>query len=244
MARVLGIASPKGGVGKTTTAVTLAHLATLAGYSVLLVDADEIGSAWDWSARSPAMTFEVQPFDETEDLAELLVNAGRARQDLVVVDLPGARTSLAFGRLLGRRDDGRLALDALVIPTKVEVMDVRPVARVIEAVVKPSGVPYLLVGTMVDQRSRGRVDRDLDDLRADGIAVARTVIRQLGAHPDAVAASVPITDLVGGRRSAARQAEAEYRALAREVVPPLLGMAWPDDPAPEPADPDADEEAP
>jgi chromosome partitioning protein len=47
---IIGVLNQKGGVGKTTISVNLAHAFTLMGHRVLLVDADPQGSALSWSA--------------------------------------------------------------------------------------------------------------------------------------------------------------------------------------------------
>ena len=47
---IIGVLNQKGGVGKTTISVNLAHALTLMGGRVLLVDADPQGSALSWSA--------------------------------------------------------------------------------------------------------------------------------------------------------------------------------------------------
>jgi cellulose biosynthesis protein BcsQ len=55
-----GVGGRKGGVGKTQTALTLALLAALVGYRVLLVDADEQQcprvSGWNAPASSCPLT--------------------------------------------------------------------------------------------------------------------------------------------------------------------------------------------
>lgn len=213
-------------MGKSQTAVTLAHLASLAGYRVLLVDADENLSAHDWVMRAgDRMDLDVAIERDADQLVRL-----HELHDyrLIVVDLPGARTSSAWSALLSGRDGAEAVVDALVIPSMVKTMDLRPVIRVIREVVVPAKVPYLLVGTMVHTSSMERARRDLDDLAEDGIKVARTVLRDLMVHSDAVAESRPITDMPGGRHSTTRAAEREYRALAREVFTELLRMPWPE----------------
>ena len=47
---IIGVLNQKGGVGKTTISVNLAHALALKGNRVLLVDADPQGSALAWSA--------------------------------------------------------------------------------------------------------------------------------------------------------------------------------------------------
>jgi chromosome partitioning protein len=47
---IIGVLNQKGGVGKTTISVNLAHALSLMGHRILLVDADPQGSALAWSA--------------------------------------------------------------------------------------------------------------------------------------------------------------------------------------------------
>lgn len=51
--KITAVVNPKGGTGKTTTAVNLAAAAALEGQRVLLVDMDKQGSATQWLGHSP-----------------------------------------------------------------------------------------------------------------------------------------------------------------------------------------------
>ena len=52
--KTIAVANAKGGTGKTTTAVTLAHGLAMRGQRILLVDADTQGQAGRCGPRLPA----------------------------------------------------------------------------------------------------------------------------------------------------------------------------------------------
>lgn len=223
--KVLAISSPKGGVGKTTTAVNLAHLATLEGYRVFLVDADPNLSATEWvDSAGERMTFDIEAVDKVQEgsLARLRELDGF---DLVVVDLPGAKESSAWG-VLRRGTGGVPAFDAVLVTSGVNTMDLRPVTREIDTNLSAADVPYLLVGVRVKTPSVPQAATDLAEIAGAGFNVARTMIRELTVHTDSVREARPITDMPGGNHSTARAAEREYRSLAREVFAGLLEMKW------------------
>lgn len=88
MAKVLAIANGKGGVAKTTSAISLSAVLS-ERFQLLLVDADPQASASSWAERGE------MPFDiATETDPALLVDLRQAEgYELVVVDTPPARES-------------------------------------------------------------------------------------------------------------------------------------------------------
>jgi len=99
--RVITFVNQKGGVGKTTSAVTLGHGLALAGYKVLLVDGDKQGHVERCLkiAKSPGLR---RWFYEGEPLADQLVEA---RPNLWV--LPGDKSTLLVA---GKLRDEPLAM--------------------------------------------------------------------------------------------------------------------------------------
>src|SRR4051812_19060598 len=97
--KTLAVGSPKGGVGKSTSSVTIAAIAARdLGLRVLVVDADENRSALDLLTKADdAIAVDVAPGTNLNEVRRLRRGSG---YDLVIVDLPGARAG-AFAAVLG-----------------------------------------------------------------------------------------------------------------------------------------------
>lgn len=217
MAKVLAVGGPKGGVGKTTVAVNIAaYAARMLELRVFLADADANQSSYDAAmAAGDAMPFDVAPGLDHDRLVELHHSK---RYDLVVVDLPGARESGALAALL-KGHERTAAVDALVLPTRPKLMDVRPFRRVLRDEITPIGVPVIVVLVRVDYRQTRQAQERRGEIESWGYRVAKTYTRQLDAHDDALERHMALMDLPrGGQRSSVRAAEREYRLLAAECL--------------------------
>ncbi|QJY51239.1 AAA family ATPase [Pseudonocardia broussonetiae] len=210
--RIVAVGGPKGGAAKTTTAVTLAAVAARSGLSVLLVDGDANRSASDIAdAAGDALPLDVADGQDPRALRRLRELDG---YDLALVDLPGAREG-AFEAVL--QGDGRPVADLLVVPSAPEAMDLRPTLRVVRGEVIPLGLPYLLAFTRVSTPALPRARERQAELRGAGLVVAETVVRRYAVYDEAVERGGTVLD-IPGLHSYARLAEADYRALADEVL--------------------------
>ncbi|MBL6985324.1 MAG: AAA family ATPase [Candidatus Thioglobus sp.] len=84
MANILAILNPKGGSGKTTLALHLAHALSLDS-TVLLVDTDPQGSARDWASQAGGNAFPVVGIDRAAALKST-VNQLSNGYDWIVID--------------------------------------------------------------------------------------------------------------------------------------------------------------
>ena len=212
--QVIAVGSPKGGVGKTTTSVTVATILARQGMGVLLVDCDTNRSAIDWCGEGS----EHIPVDVADGSDPVVLRRLRdvSGYDVAVVDLPGARAG-AFQTILAG-DNGKPVADVMLVPTSPELMDLRPVIRVVRGEVLPLGLACLLVFTRVDPvamtRARHRRRELCDEYR---LGVAEAIIRDYVVYREALERSRTVLD-IGGPQSYARRAELDYRALSDEVL--------------------------
>lgn len=186
--RVLAVVAAKGGVGKTTTAITLAHLASLGGARVLVWDLDPQGAAtWCLRVAPPRRLDAERLLDRAEGLEDLVcdtdepglevIPAGpRSRHlehELEASKKPRRRLSKLLEPLRSRYDLVVLdtppglsllaeaiarAADVLLVPVVPAPLALRALGQLRE-VLGEDGAPLLPFWNLVD--SRRRLHREL-----------------------------------------------------------------------------------
>lgn len=208
---IITVASFKGGVGKTTTAVHLAALLHESG-PTLLVDGDPNRSATGWGRRG-SLPFRV--VDERQ--APRFVG----RHEHVVIDTQ-ARPSredlqaLALGcdLLLLPSTPDALALDALLMTVSA--------LRELQAAPAPADLDGAEAGrlgivlTMIPPRPSRDGAEAQATLREAGLPVCAAMIRRAVAFQKAALQGVPVHKAADPRAAAAWD---DYLLLAREVLP-------------------------
>jgi chromosome partitioning protein len=109
-ARIITIANQKGGVGKTTTAVTLAHGLALKGHETLLLDLDPQGQ----SAVALGLNTEPGVFNVLVGRRPIKENVRFARERLALI--PGDQQTAEAQMLLAYRSEGIDSLLGILKP--------------------------------------------------------------------------------------------------------------------------------
>jgi chromosome partitioning protein len=148
--RRIAIAQRKGGVGKTTIAVSIAAELSQRGDDVVLIDADPLRSACQWAAlgglRFPVLELTFSPRRPVADWAAAV---RRVHNDVVVIDTPPSDDSLAASIALA---------DIAVIPVLPSGLDLEATNRTLEIVDavrarRADNVHVVLVPNRLDRRT-------------------------------------------------------------------------------------------
>jgi chromosome partitioning protein len=202
MPLVIGIVSPKGGSGKTTTAVHLARSIQQTGDSVAILDTDPQGSALAWHSRqSDGYSVPVLHAD-TDDVSGALQDVGD-RAGVVVID-GAAKIEPRTGRIV------RVS-DVCLIPVQPTPLDSWGVEQVVRAV-RDSGTPAAFLITQ--QKARTNLAKQVAGGLSDQYELP--VLDSRLSHRVAFAES-----MFDGRTaldvSGASKAKQEVRALTTEL---------------------------
>jgi len=195
---IVTVASFKGGVGKTTSAVHIAALLQESG-PTLLIDGDPNRSATGW-ARRGKMPFKV--VDERQ--------AARHVRDFehVVIDTQARPSREDLEALC----DG---CDLLVLPSTPDALSLDALLMTVEALKGLGTERYRILLTMIPPRPSHDGEDARSTLREAGLPVFEAMIRRLVAFQKAALAGVPVAQAADPR---ARPAWDEYRALGREML--------------------------
>jgi chromosome partitioning protein len=146
----IAVTQRKGGVGKTTIAVSIAAELRQRGEDVILIDADPLRSASQWGALG-GLRFPVQEitFSPQKPIGEWASAVRRVHNRFVVVDTPPSDDSLAASIALA---------DVAVIPVLPSGLDLEATNRTLEIVgaVRARRAEYVhvvLVPNRVDRRT-------------------------------------------------------------------------------------------
>jgi chromosome partitioning protein len=158
---IVVVASPKGGVGKSTLATQIAGYYASQGHAVLLGDADPQQSSHLWLSLRPATAAPIDAWHVAADEIDKPPKAGKSAT-YVVLDTPGGLDGKRF------KDVMKLA-DKVVVPLQPSVFDIFATRKFLDRLAEHRRIDKMqvgLVGMRVDERtlSADRLREYLDGL--------------------------------------------------------------------------------
>ena len=142
---VIAVASPKGGVGKSTLSTNIAGYFASRGHTVVLGDADRQQSARLWLQQRPATARPIGAWEVDADW----ISAPPKQATHAVLDTPAG---LGGWRL---KDALKLA-DRIIVPLQPSVFDIFATRQFLDELAthrRSAGVPIGIVGMRVDART-------------------------------------------------------------------------------------------
>jgi len=220
---IISFANPKGGAGKTTSALLLAGELAARGARVAIIDADPEKWISQWG-RLPGKPDNLTILgDVTEDSIVDLIETAAADAQFVIVDLEGT-ASLMVANAIGMSD-------LVVIPAQGASMDAKGAAKTIKLIrnqerMARRPIPH---SVLLTRTSAAVVSRALKNVREQldqaGIDVFQTAIVERAAYRDIFDYGGLLSDLGAEQVSNVEKARDNAREFAGEVIAKLKQAA-------------------
>lgn len=172
---IISVANPKGGAGKSTTALVLGTTLATHGASVTLLDCDPNQPIKEWSGGSSKTTMRVLS-DVTESRIVPTIDAERVSRQFVIVDLEGTASRMV-SRAITRSD-------LVLIPMQASAVDAAQAARAVglvreeeQIIGRPIPIRVLLTRTSPQIATKNE-KLIIDELRSAGVPMLKTHLHQ------------------------------------------------------------------
>lgn len=216
---VIAFANPKGGAGKTTSALILASELAAKGAQITIIDADPEKWISQWGALAGKPDNVAIIGEVSEDTIVDQIEEAAGRSQFVIVDLEGT-ASLMVANAIGMAD-------LVLIPTQGASMDAKGAAKTIrlirnQARLARRDIPHAVLLTRTSAAVASRALKNVrDQLDKAGIAVLATSIVERAAYRDILDYGGLLSDLDGSQVSNLDKAIENAREYAGEVLTAL-----------------------
>jgi chromosome partitioning protein len=176
---VISVANPKGGAGKSTTALVLGTTLAAHGASVALLDCDPNRPIAAWSRGESSTAMKVLA-DISESQIVSTIDAERAGRQFVIVDLEGTASRMVSRAIMRS--------DLVLIPMQASAVDAAQAARAVSLVqeeeqVVGRSIPFRVLFTRTSPAIPTRNEKMIiDELRGAGIPVLTTHLNERAAY--------------------------------------------------------------
>jgi chromosome partitioning protein len=159
---VITLASPKGGVGKSTAAVILASQLAESGASVTIIDADPNKPISRWAARAGKPSQLTLVDDVTEQTIIRAIDDASRRTAFVVVDLEGTASMMVVYAIS--------RADLVIIPTSASLLDAVEAVSAVQLVQRqeeafrikiPSAILFTKTSAAIRTRTLASIESEL-----------------------------------------------------------------------------------
>ena len=211
---IIALCNQKGGAGKTTLAIHLAHAIALSKKRVLLVDSDPQGSASGWAAaREEASPFPV--IQMARDSLHRDLPAIAADYQHCIIDTPPRVSALARSAIL--------ASDLVIVPVQPSSYDVWAAGETVQLIQEAQQFkPDIKAVFIINRRITGTaIGKEIEGALAEmPFPILKTVIAQRVAFAESSAGYTVIESSVN---SAAAN---EIKALSKEILKVMGEKSW------------------